>query len=185
MEVKVYENANAYLLDNKAMLLEREASSQLVLYDAYQASQRTESIKSLFGVVMDEGSIILHFSNVPSRNLSIYIQNDYMDILEAARFLADYISKNHILLEGLNAKEEVCKAFIEQYEKTVEGTFIKRMAMDIMEIRQVNEIKHIEGTTRLAIPNEVKLLTDWMVQFQIEALAKKLIMNLQLLRLVD
>ena len=39
MEVKVYENANAYLLDNKAMLLEREASSQLVLYDAYQASQ--------------------------------------------------------------------------------------------------------------------------------------------------
>lgn len=174
MEVKVYENANAYLLDNKAMLLEREASSQLVLYDAYQASQRTESIKSLFGVVMDEGSIILHFSNVPSRNLSIYIQNDYMDILEAARFLADYISKNHILLEGLNAKEEVCKAFIEQYEKTVEGTFIKRMAMDIMEIRQVNEIKHIEGTTRLAIPNEVKLLTDWMVQFQIEALAKEI-----------
>lgn len=174
MEVKVYENANSYLLDNEAILLEREASSQLVLYDAYQISQSTEKKKGLFGVVMDEGLIVLQFSNVPSHNLSIYIQNDCMDIRSASILLADYMVENYILPEGLNAKKEVCEAFIEQYRKSVKCTFVERMAMAIMEIRQLNEIKAIEGKTRLAIPNEVKLITDWMVQFQIEALAKEI-----------
>ena len=46
--------------------------------------------------------------------------------------------------------------------------------MNIMEIRQVNDIKPVVGLTRLAIPNEVKQITEWMVQFQIEALAKEI-----------
>jgi predicted GNAT family acetyltransferase len=173
MVVKVYEDANAYLVDNETVLLEQEAISQLVLYDAYKANQSSDEIVGLFGVVMDEDMTVLHFSNLPAQNLSIYIQDDSKDIRLATMFLADYIAENQILLEGLNAKHEVCEAFIEQFRKSVKCTFAERMAMDIMEIRQVNEVKPAEGKTRLAIPNEVKLITEWMVQFQIEALAKE------------
>lgn len=174
MIVKVYKNAETYLLDNEAILLEEEAASQLVLYDAYQSRQNTKENKGLFGVVMDEEQVILHFSNMPSNNMAVYIQNENKDIREAAMVLADYMAENQIQLEGLSAKYEICEAFIDQYRKNVKCTFAERMATDIMEIRQMHDIKLAEGKTRLAIPSEVKFITDWMVQFQIEALAKEI-----------
>ena len=173
MIVKVYENADAYLFDNESVLLEQEALSQLVLYDAYKSRQNADKIKGLFGVVMDEGLSILHFSNLPSRNLSIYIQDGDKDIQRATILLADYFIENQIIPEGLNSRYEICAAFIDQFGKYAKCTFAERMVLDIMEVRQLNDIKYTEGKTRLAIPNEVKLLTDWMVQYQIEALAKE------------
>lgn len=174
MIVKVYENAETYLLDNESALLEYEADSQLVLYNAYQSRQSLENDKGLFGVVMDDDNIVLHFSNMPSQCMAIYIQNDSKDIREASTVLANYVAENQIQLEGINANYEVCEAFIEEYRKSVKCTFAERMATDIMEIRQINEIKPAEGKTRLAIPYEIKLITDWMIQFQIEAMAKEI-----------
>lgn len=174
MVVKIYENANAYLMNNEAALLENEAISQLVLYDAYRSNLSSEEVIGLFGVVMDEDMTVLHFSNLPSHNLSVYIEDYSRDIPGAAMLLADYIVENQIPIEGLNAKYEVCEAFIDYFEKRVDCTFAERMVMDIMEVRQVHDVKLTEGKTRLAIPNEVKLLTDWMIQFQIEALAKEI-----------
>lgn len=174
MIVKVYENAEAYLIDYEAVLLEQEAVSQLVLYDAYKSRQNPDEFVGLFGVVVDGDSTILHFSNIPPRYLSVYIEDDSKDIRLAAVLLADYMADNQILPEGLNAKLEVCEAFIEQFKMKVKCTFAERMTMDIMEIRQVNDIRPAEGSTRLAIPDEVKLFTEWMIQFQIEALAKEI-----------
>lgn len=174
MFVIVYENPDAYLRDYEAVLLEKEAISQLILYEAYRLRQKTyEDKEGLFGVVMDENSPILHFFNMPSRNLIIYIQDDSRDIRQAAMILADYLAENQIIPEGLNAKYEVCEAFIGQFTKSFNCTFAERMALYIMEIRQLIDIKPAEGRTRLAIPNEVKLLTEWMIQYQIEALAKE------------
>ena len=45
MIVKVYENAETYLLDNEAILLEEEAASQLVLYDATKVGRIQRRIK--------------------------------------------------------------------------------------------------------------------------------------------
>lgn len=183
MVVKVYKDADAYLVDNEAVLLANEAISQLVLYDAYKLSRDSSKDVGLFGVVMDEDLTVLHFSNLPSHNLSIYIQDDSRDIRMAAMLLADYMAENNIPLEGLNAKDEACEAFIERFKESAECTFAERMAMDIMEIRQLNEIKPAEGRTRLAIPNEVKLMTEWMVQFQIEAMAKEIDYESALIRI--
>ncbi len=183
MVVKVYKDADAYLVDNESVLLANEAISQLVLYDAYKSSRDSSKDVGLFGVVMDEDLTVLHFSNLSSHNLSIYIQDDSRDIRMAAMLLADYMAENNIPLEGLNAKNEACEAFIERFKESTECTFAERMAMDIMEIRQLNEIKPAEGRTRLAIPNEVKLMTEWMVQFQIEAMAKEIDYESALIRI--
>lgn len=183
MEVKVYKNSGAYLNDNEAILLEQEATSQLILYDAYKANRGSEDGMGLFGVVLDENLPILHFSNLPGHNLSIYIPGDGKDVHSATMLLADYMVENQIIPEGLNAKYEVCESFIEQFIKGVECTFAQIMAVDIMEIRQVNEVVSTEGKTRIAIPNEVKLITEWMVQFQIEALAKEIDYESALIRI--
>lgn len=174
MIVKVYVDADSYLLDYEVVLLEQETISQLVLYDAYRSRQNPDEYAGLFGVVLDEDLTLLHFSNLPPRNLSIYIQDNSINIRMAAMLLADYMVENQILPEGLNAKYEVCEAFIEQFSKKINCTFAERMALDIMEIRELIDIKPTEGITRLAIPNEVKLITEWMIQYQIEALAKEI-----------
>lgn len=172
MVVKVYKDADDYLKDYEGVLLNEEAISQLVLYDAYKLRQSPDSI-GLFGVVKDEDSGIIHFSNVPPRNLSVYIQDEGRDVCQAAILLADYLANNDIVPEGLNARYEVCEAFIGQFESRVNCTFAERMALYIMEIRQLIDFRPSEGNTRLAIPNEVKLLTEWMIQYQLEALAKE------------
>jgi hypothetical protein len=61
MVVKVYDNAKAYLFQNEAVLLENEAVSQLVLYNAYLGRQNPEYNDILFGVVMDDDQVVLHF----------------------------------------------------------------------------------------------------------------------------
>ncbi len=174
MIIKVYENAEVYLIDYEAVLLEQEAKSQLVLHDAYKSRQNPDEFVGLFGVVMEEDITILHFSNLPPWYLSIYIQDDSRDIRMASLLLAKHMAENQILPEGINARLEVCEAFIEQYKMDVKCTFAERMAIDIMELRQINDIRLTEGNTRLAIPNEVKLFTKWMIQFKIEALAKEI-----------
>mgnify|MGYP001183565248 CR=1 FL=1 len=174
MVVKVYDNAHLYLEENEALLLEHETVSQLVLYNAYQIQHSPSDIKGLLGVVMNEDEIILHFSNIPSHNMAIYVHDDSKDVSEAAMILADYMADNQIQIDGLNARNEVCEAFIEQYRKDVKSTFTQGMAMDIMEVREVNDIKESHGKTRLAIPDESKLITEWFIQFQIEALAKEI-----------
>ncbi|NLY47909.1 MAG: GNAT family N-acetyltransferase [Clostridiales bacterium] len=182
MIVKPYEDAGAYLADYEDVLLNRETVSQLVLYDAYKSKENPRDIKGLFGVVADGDLTLLHFSYVPDGCLSVYVQDNSKDIRVASMHLADYMVANRILPNGLYAKYEVCEAFIEQFIKKVSCTFAEGMVFDIMEIRQANDIKPAEGVSRLALPNEVKLLTEWMIQFQIEALAKEVNYESALLR---
>lgn len=174
MVVKVYDNAKLFLEENETALLERESVSQLVLYNAYQIQKNIQENNGQLGVVMEEDEIILHFSNRPPHNMAIYIYDNSKDTNAAAMLLADYMAENQIHFEGIHASQEICEAFIDQYRKSVKSTFAEKMAMDIMEITQVNELKGVEGKTRLAIPEEAKLMTEWLVQFQIEALTKEI-----------
>lgn len=185
MEVKVYSDAEEYLLHNESILLENEVLSQLVLYNAYQCRQKSRNIDILFGVVMDGEKIILHFSNIPANNMAVYIQDQSGNIREAARVLADFMADNHANMEGIYARLEICEAFIEEYRKKVKCTFAEKIAADIMEVRQLNEIKPAEGRTRLALPDEIKMLTDWIIQFQIEALTKEINYEAALIRITN
>lgn len=175
MVVKEYENARAYLNDHEAILLEQEAVSQLVLYNAYQNKSIVTKEKSLFGVVMQEDSVVLHFSNVESHNMAIHVSNQNKEIaIQAAALLADYFVGNHISFAGLNARNDICHAFIDQYKKNISCNFLEKLGTDIMEIREVNDIKPVEGTHRLATMDDVNLITDWMIQFKLEALASEI-----------
>ncbi len=173
MLVKEYENARDYLKDHEENLLMNEAVSQLVLYDAYLNQSATD--KKLFGVVMEETTPLLHFCNITPHNMAVYAQSTGKDVTgPAAALLADYMASNRIPFTGIHAKQEICLPFMEQYKKSVNCTFLEKLSTDIMEIREVNEIKPVEGKHRLAVPEEVKLVTDWMINFQLEALASEI-----------
>ncbi len=170
MVVKEYDNARAYLNEHEDRLLEQEAVAQLFLYNAYQKLDVTKNQKCLFGVIMQAEIPILHFCNVEPQAMVIYMDGKVSDMdNDAAILLADHVISNHITIEGLIGKQGVCQAFISQYKKNANGTFLEKIGVDIMEIREINEINPVEGRHRLAEPEEVKLITEWMINYQLEA----------------
>lgn len=172
MMVKEFDSAQNFLKDYEAVLLEHEAVSQLILYNAYPNLLVPASEKCIFGAVLEEEATLLLFCNVAQYNLVVYAVNQN-NLENASAALADFITSNHISITGINAKQEICESFIEQYNKNIGSTFVEKLGMDIMEIRELNDIKPVDGKYRLALPEKAKLITNWMIQYQIEALANE------------
>jgi RimJ/RimL family protein N-acetyltransferase len=169
MIVKEYGNAELFLKEHEITLLENEAASQLLLYFARQSMHAPGAEKELYGVVIEETKITLLFGIIHNVDLFIYsVDTEREDA--AAIALADYLGNSHVVLGGLNARNPLCHSFIDQFKKYQKGTFIQKLGTDIMELRQVNDIKPVDGKQRLAIADDKKLIADWMIQFQIEAL---------------
>ena len=169
MIVKEYGNADLFLKEYEAILLEKEAAAQLLLYFAHQSLTGPGTGKELFGVVMEETQIVLMFVILRGVDLIIYVAATDKEA-EAAGVLADYLGNSHITIEGLNARQTLCQSFIKQYKKYRKVNFIQKVGTDIMELRQINDIKPVAGSQRQALPEDAKLVADWMIQFQIEAL---------------
>jgi GNAT superfamily N-acetyltransferase len=169
MIVKEYGNADIFLKEYEVILLEKEAAAQLLLYFAHQSLTGSGTGKELFGVVMEETRIILMFVIIRGVDLIIYVAASEKEE-EATVALADYLGNSHIIIGGLNARHTLCQSFIKQYKKYRKVNFIQKVGTDIMELRQVNDIKPVAGSQRLAVIEDVKLVADWMIQFQIEAL---------------
>jgi predicted GNAT family acetyltransferase len=173
MLVKEYENARTFLGDYETILIENEAVSQLLLYNAHQKINSLENEKGLFGAVLEEEKTFLLFCNVEPHNLVVHVVIQE-GIAQASVALADFLGDHHITINGINAKHEVCQNFMEQYKKNINCTFVEKLGMDIMEIRKVNDIKPVEGNQRHALPEEAKLIADWMIRFQIESLMSEM-----------
>lgn len=168
MEVKLLENAQVFLDEYGEVLLKQEALSQLVLSSAMGVINARTEAGGMFGVVNDGDKPILLFSNVIPNNLAIYVAEN-SNAVDAAVALADFLGISHVSIAGINARNDICTSFMEQYKKHTGCTFAEKLGMDILEVRSLNDITPIEGYQRLALPEEEMHATDWMLQFQMEA----------------
>ncbi len=168
MIVKEYESARTFLEEYENKMQEREAVSQVLLSFAYQNLSSPETEKGRYGAVAADNEVQLLYCNNPEDILILYpVRHD--KAAEAAAALADDLGSSLITISGISARLELCQSFIEQYKRYINCTFVQQLAVDIMEIRKVNDIKPAEGSQRQAHPEEAMLVTDWMLQFQIEA----------------
>lgn len=172
MILKEYKDAASFLNDYERVMLQREAVSQNILYHAYHRRALRTQDKEYFGAVLEEKDTILLFCIDSSQCLLIYTIQ-YEGMLEASSYLADYFGNKNVLVQSINAKEEICHRFIDQYRKHIPCTSSPRLEMDIMELRNVNEVTPIEGNQRLALNIEIKILTDWMIRYLIETFANE------------
>lgn len=170
MIVKEYENARSYLNEYENVLLEREAVSQLILYNAYQNLYVSSSEKCLFGSVIDDNdTTILLYTNVEPYPMAVFLVHEDKDaMLVAATALAQHFADKRYPIQGIIGKNDLCQGFLVHYKSETNCQYLERMGMDIMEIRQVNDIKPVDGTHRLAKDDEIKLITDWMLQYQMD-----------------
>lgn len=173
MEVKLLGSAQEFLDEYRETLLKQEALSQLVFSNAMSVINAQAEAGGMFGVVLDEDKPILLFSNVMPNNLAIYVAENN-NAVDASVALADFLGISHVSIAGINARNDICQSFMEQYKKHIDCTFTEKLGMDILEIRSLNDITPIDGKQRLALPEEVKHATDWMLQFQMEAKASEM-----------
>lgn len=173
MKTKIYQTVEGFLDENKEILLENESVTQLILHNSLNNKDKETNEELLFGRVEDEyGSIKLIFANVIPYNLLIYNLVD--DTLVAVKTLADYFIKEQITLRGINSSKKVCDEFIENYENIIGYKFMEYLAMDIMEITEVNkEIILPKGNFRVANYNDKDILIDWYIKFTKEALCEE------------
>lgn len=173
MKVIEYYDVNTFLNEYEKILLEKEAICQLILYNALVSRERNSCELTMFGAVVDEMDVSLLFCILSSHSIVIHAVNT--DELELkVSDLIDYLVSNKISINEVRGNNDVCLNFIEHYKKHIVGSFVKITGMDIMEIRKVNDIKPADGTQRLAILEETKFITDWMIESQLEAISSEM-----------
>ncbi len=168
MLIREYEEAGLFLKDYEEHLLKKEAVSQLLLYPAYNSLSSADRGRELYGAVLEELEPVLLFCNKSGHNLILLSLLEEKAVVAAA-VLADFFISRHRTINGITGRQILCQSFIEQYKKQVDCTFLQTQETELMEIRQVNEIKPALGQQRLAVSAEAKLAADWMLRFQMEA----------------
>lgn len=178
MLIEIYDNGQMFLEKHEAVMLERESESQLILHNAYKKRGVEASNTNLFGaIISDEGPEIL-FCNVAPYNLVLYtvkrsefIESSVMD--EATKTLGNYLITMQIPIKGINGNYDSCQGLINYYKANSSFAFQRRLVMDIMEVRELTDITQAEGKTRLGTEDDKLLVTDWLIQFDLEALSSE------------
>ncbi len=168
MKVVVYNRVEEFLKINEKVLLKKEAVNQLILFNAYTNREKDTNNDILFGRVEDEVGASLIFCNVSPYNLLIH--NLKEEVNDSIKVLVDYIIENKIDISGINSSKKICEKFIEYYEEKTKCKFHERLAMDVMELRKLNQIILPKGYFREAIEKDLDLIIDWHIKFAKEAL---------------
>jgi predicted GNAT family acetyltransferase len=161
MKLISYKTVKEFWAENKSLLLEREALSQLIITNVKQNLEEYTSKECLFGVVHDNSNVvILVFCNVAPFNLLIYTSADGTD-KESIHIVADYLIKENITIRGITGNRAVVDIFNEYYSKRGGLQLEEHFSMDIMEIRKVKENKIVKGNFRKATLADLELLVKW------------------------
>jgi predicted GNAT family acetyltransferase len=177
MTIYTYQSANEFLHDNQQVLVEQEAISQLILYNAIIKRDAPSNKTCLFGSVQtDSGHKILLFCNIEPYNLQLHSLSDDVSLTkEAVQTLVSFIFAVSIPIRGLNANKRLCDLFTKEYLLRNTTCHLEEvLGTDILELRSLMQVPIAEGKFRLAKPHDLVTLTRWNVEFAKEALNYKL-----------
>jgi hypothetical protein len=105
-----------------------------------------------------------------------------ISIKDAVITLADYIVDHNIYIKGLNANKNICDLFLPRFQELKQCDYWQHLAMDIMELKQLNYVTLAEGVSRKADLSEKELIARWIVDFAKDALDDDLKYEDQLLK---
>lgn len=173
MRVIDYNNGLEFLKDNEQILLEKEAVSQLLLFNAMQNKETAKSSECFLGKVVDDnGKLCFLFGNRKPYNCLIYVP-EVLTKTEAYITLVDYLISNNYDINGINANKNSCEEFIDAYKmKIPDAVFKENLSMDIMELRKLSEADLAEGEFRIASTEDISLIVKWVIEFYKEAVSE-------------
>ena len=169
MKVITYSSMKDFIDDTLELLLKDEAVNQLLIFTALSKKDLATNDTLHAGKVIDENNeVSLIFLNSQPYNLLAYTPNETINV-DAVKLLAEYLVNNNIRIYGINACKTISETFIRNYKKLTKANFTEHLAMDIMELSEVNDIILPEGNFRQATLEDLPLLSKWFCQFSLDA----------------
>ena len=170
MRIKTYPFVNDFLIENEHLLLREEAINQLILFNAHIKKKEPIGEGLICGTVNDErDEVVLIFFNALPYNLLIYPVNKHIDVSGINR-LVEYLIENKTNIKGINANKAICDIFINYYKELTGAEFSMHLAMDIMELRELNPIDLAPGYFRATTNEDLELVVNWSIKFMKEAM---------------
>lgn len=182
MKLHRYESANEFYPRARSYLLEREAQHNLILGICTTHMLHPESVSGqpYFALVEHEsGQILTSAVIIPSFLLTIGHTRD----TEALKPLIDDVYDFLPTLPGVSAAKETSHLFANLWGAKTGVSAFRSVAMRIYQLDAVTPVKGVAGAMRRADESDRALLSQWVADFNQEALPGSPPLNIE--RLMD
>ncbi|SEP70887.1 hypothetical protein SAMN05216232_0649 [Virgibacillus subterraneus] len=169
MDVKFEPSLENYKDNVESLLLEREASNNLMLGILDRLTNDSDSYKKGFhlGLVEVDGEPIYAFMQTSTNNWILadidYVHNNVI------RKVAAFLCESRVSVPGVLGPTKEAGIFRNEWESLTQTQATIKMRQLIYQLDQVNTFPEIEGQLREAKPQDRPLVKNWLIQFGVAA----------------
>ncbi|MCC7361590.1 MAG: GNAT family N-acetyltransferase [Anaerolineales bacterium] len=167
MQLRRYVDPGDFLAAAEAFLLTREATNNVLL--GLAATLRISPGFSLqppyFSVVEAEGAVVAAGLITPPNRLHLA----YTEVPGALDLLVADVRNYYPLLPGVTGPVPVARGFAERWQRLTGARYARTMAERNYQLTQVRAPTPVPGAMRRAGPDDLDLLADWYLAFEVEA----------------
>lgn len=176
MRLHTYKNAQSFLKANHSLLVDNEALTQLIVYNALQKLTVAPCDTCFFGTIAENKRVILLFSNVTPYNIQIFSPTKNEHIINTAiKLLIQYLLESNIPIKGISGNKVICNSFITHYRKKSPSSIFKEyLNSEILELREIHTTTIPNGSFRQANLLDLDTITHWNVLFGKDILGLRL-----------
>lgn len=164
MEIRFYQNGAAFLAENEAAMLEREAVFQLLLFNATGHLETPLSADCYFGRVEQQGKACILFGQIGGFPITLYGVGE--GLKEGAGLLARSLVERGWLPGEYIAGSPLCELFFDSL-KALKPTLERQLKLgtDIMQLDEPADIPLVPGICRMAREEELPLVYAFVQGF--------------------
>ena len=166
MKLLICHNGQEFIDRFKPVLLAHEVVYQLLMGKALANAETPYAPECFFGAVLDDTDrpVLLFGHKAPFR---MHVHSLDVSTIEASvPLLASYIIDNQIEIAGVLCSEAIGSVFA---ACDPSHSYQRAISMDIMELRELNDIPLVHGHFRPATEADLDLICRWHVEFNAEA----------------
>lgn len=161
-QLKSYTDVTLFYKDNKAFLLKRELDNNVIIGICSSLIANNSSCKYCVFLNVYENNILV-ISVLKTISKAVFSGIDFNN--ESLKLVLDYFLTNKIELSGIIGDKDLVTRFSELYPKNVS----QNKSLLVHELKQLSEINFSEGELIVAELSDLEWITDWSVQFQLDA----------------
>jgi uncharacterized protein len=168
MSLKTYTEADAFLSSVRSELESDEAANSLLLGISMNLEWFPKRIETLpyLATVSDEKGLVLTALMTPPHNLTLSYHQGNLD--EACQVLLNDLVTRNWAVPGIIAPVPVVQAFTQNWVKTTGKRSEAESQLILYELRKVRTLPAVEGHLRLAVQDDIELVSQWGYAFNME-----------------
>jgi predicted GNAT family acetyltransferase len=168
MKLATYRNAGEFLAVAEAPLLRDEAKNNLILGIAgrVQEGRSYGQAPPIFLTVDVDGDLIAAAIRTPPYPLILHCEDASSEVIE---IVVDHLLTADPHLPGVNGEARAVAAFAERWARRTRTRAEIERKMRIYVLHEVNPPDEVPGRMRPAQKDDIELLSEWIREFQEEA----------------